>query len=63
MTLSSVAHRDRPENDHDLAATPRMARLMHERIGGSQVHVLPGLRHSLLIEAPERIALLLEGFL
>ena len=49
--------------EHDLAATPRMARLMHERIAGSQVHILPGLRHSLLIEAPERIAALLEGFL
>ena len=49
--------------EHDLAATPRMARLMHERIAGSQVHVLPRLRHSLLIEAPDRVASLLEGFL
>lgn len=49
--------------EHDLAATPRMARLMHERIGRSQLHILPRLRHSLLIEAPERIASLLEGFL
>lgn len=49
--------------EHDLAATPRMARLMHERIGHSQLHILPHLRHSLLIEAPDRIASLLEGFL
>ena len=48
--------------EHDVAATPRMAALMRERIRGSQVFVLPGLRHSLLIEAPERIGELLEDF-
>jgi len=49
--------------EHDLAATPRMARLMHERIAHSELHVVPSLRHSLLIEAPDRVASLLEGFL
>jgi len=49
--------------EHDVAATPRMARLMAERIGTAEVHVLPGLRHSLLIEAPQQVGALLEAFL
>jgi pimeloyl-ACP methyl ester carboxylesterase len=49
--------------EHDIAATPRMARLMGERIRNSQVHVLPNLRHSLLIEAPEQVARLLQAFM
>jgi pimeloyl-ACP methyl ester carboxylesterase len=46
----------------DVGSTPRMAQLMHERIPGSRLHVLPGLRHSILVEAPDRVAGLLEGF-
>jgi (E)-2-((N-methylformamido)methylene)succinate hydrolase len=49
--------------EHDLAATPRMAHLMNERIGASEVHVLPRMRHSLLIEAPKQVGALLEAFL
>jgi pimeloyl-ACP methyl ester carboxylesterase len=49
--------------EHDTAATPRMARLMGERIRDSQVHVLPRLRHSVLIEAPEQVGALLGAFL
>ncbi len=49
--------------EHDLAATGRMAQLMGERIGTAEVHVLPGLRHSLLIEATSTITELLENFL
>jgi pimeloyl-ACP methyl ester carboxylesterase len=49
--------------EHDVAATPRMARLMGERIRDAQVHVLPGLRHSLLIEAPGQVGALLDAFL
>jgi 3-oxoadipate enol-lactonase len=49
--------------EHDAAATPRMAQLMHERIRDSELHVLPGLRHSLLIESPQRVANLLLKFL
>jgi len=48
--------------EHDAAATVRMARLMHERIAGSRLEILPGLRHSILIEAPETVAALLRGF-
>jgi len=46
----------------DVGSSPRMARLMHERIPGSRLHVLPGLRHSLLVEAPEAVAKLIEEF-
>ena len=49
--------------EHDVAATPRMARLMAERIPDAEAHVLPRLKHSLLIEAPTVIADLLEPFL
>jgi pimeloyl-ACP methyl ester carboxylesterase len=49
--------------EHDLAATGRMAHLMGERIRDAEVHVLPGLRHSLLIEAAASITDLLEKFL
>jgi 3-oxoadipate enol-lactonase len=48
--------------EHDIAATPRMARLMHERIAGSRLEILPGLRHSLLIEAAPKISALLGEF-
>ena len=33
-----------------------MARLMHERIASSELYILPGLRHSVLLEAPGLIA-------
>jgi 3-oxoadipate enol-lactonase len=49
--------------EFDTAATARMATLMHERIAGSKLEILAGLRHSLPIEAPGRIAALLAGFL
>ncbi len=49
--------------EHDVAATPRMAKLMGEGIAGAEVHILPHLRHSLLIEAPEKVGELLEAFL
>ena len=48
--------------EHDAAATTRMARLMHERIAGSRLEILPGLRHSILIEAPDPVAALLLDF-
>jgi pimeloyl-ACP methyl ester carboxylesterase len=36
---------------------------MHERIPGSQLEILPGLRHSILIEAPDLVAALMRPFL
>jgi 3-oxoadipate enol-lactonase len=49
--------------ESDVAATPRMAQLMHDRITNSELRVLPALRHSLLVERPDLIADLLLDFL
>ncbi len=46
----------------DIGSNPRMARLLHERIPGSELEILPGLRHALLIEAPATVAWLLDAF-
>lgn len=46
--------------EHDVGSNTRMARMMHDRIAGSRLVILPGLRHSVLVEAPERIADLLQ---
>ncbi|MCS3742095.1 alpha/beta fold hydrolase [Rhizobium sp. BK661] len=48
--------------EDDAGSNPRMARYMHERIPGSALAILPGLRHSILIEAPEMVANLMRGF-
>jgi (E)-2-((N-methylformamido)methylene)succinate hydrolase len=47
----------------DVGSNPRMAALMHGAIPGSRLQILPGLRHSILTEAPELVARLLEEFL
>ncbi len=49
--------------DGDIGSNPRMARLMQSRIPGARLEILPGLRHSILTEAPERVARLLAGFI
>lgn len=49
--------------EFDTAATARMARLMHERIAGSRLEILAGMRHALLIECPGRVAALMAEFL
>lgn len=49
--------------ESDTGSSARMARLMHERIEGSRLVILPRLRHALLVEAPDRISdLLIEHF-
>ena len=48
--------------EHDIGSTADMARLMHERIPGSRLVILPGLRHGLLVEAPDKVAGLLRDF-
>ena len=40
-----------------------MAQLMHERIENSSVHILKGLRHSVLLEAPDQVGGLLSAFI
>ncbi|MGV1795234.1 alpha/beta fold hydrolase [Rhizobium sp. A37_96] len=47
----------------DQGSNPRMARSMHEAIPGSSLTILRGLRHSVLIEAPETVGGLLSGFI
>ena len=47
----------------DEGSTPRMASLMAERIAGAQLEILPGLKHSVLLEAPDLIASKLAAFL
>jgi (E)-2-((N-methylformamido)methylene)succinate hydrolase len=49
--------------EHDQGSNARMARLMHERIQGSILRILPVLRHSILVEAPDVVANVLEDFL
>lgn len=49
--------------EQDVGSTAQMARVMHDRIAGSRLEILPRLRHSLLIETPDVIADLLRGFL
>ena len=48
--------------EDDAGSSPRMARLMHESITDARLEILPGLRHGLLVEAPEKVAALLDGF-
>jgi pimeloyl-ACP methyl ester carboxylesterase len=47
----------------DAGSNPRMAGLMHERIKDSQLKILSGLRHCILIEAPLQVAALMRDFL
>lgn len=49
--------------ENDIGSNPRMARFMHEVIPGSTLEILPELRHSVLLEAPETISRLLLGHL
>jgi len=48
--------------EHDVGSSPRMARLIHERVKGSQLEILAGLRHNVIAEAPELITGLVLGF-
>jgi (E)-2-((N-methylformamido)methylene)succinate hydrolase len=48
--------------EHDLGSNPRMSRFIHEGIAGSELRILPRLRHSILIETPRTVAGLLEPF-
>ncbi|WP_341487139.1 alpha/beta fold hydrolase [Pararhizobium sp. A13] len=49
--------------EEDAGSNPRMAAYMRDRIPGSTLAILPGLRHSILIEAPVTVALLMGDFL
>jgi pimeloyl-ACP methyl ester carboxylesterase len=47
--------------EHDVGSNTRMANMMHARIKDSSLRILPGLRHSVLVEAPLVIVGLLES--
>jgi 3-oxoadipate enol-lactonase len=49
--------------EHDVGSNTRVARFMHAEIKGSSLEILPGLRHSILVEAPELVARLIADFL
>jgi 3-oxoadipate enol-lactonase len=49
--------------EHDAGSNTRMARFMHAEIKGSRLEILPGLRHSILVEAPELVACQVRSFL
>ena len=49
--------------EDDTGSNPRMAAFMHSRIAGSRLEILPALRHSILLEAPDRVAGLMREFL
>jgi pimeloyl-ACP methyl ester carboxylesterase len=40
-----------------------MARFMHAQIAGSRLEILPVLRHSILVEAPDLVTRLVRDFL
>jgi 3-oxoadipate enol-lactonase len=49
--------------EHDVGSNTRMARFMQEQIAGSRLEILSGLRHSILVEAPDLVTRLVRGFL
>ena len=49
--------------EHDVGSNTRMARFMHAKIPGSRLEILSGLRHSILVEAPELVSQLVRDFL
>jgi pimeloyl-ACP methyl ester carboxylesterase len=66
--LADDLHRIRHETlvmtgELDAGSTPRMAALMAERIPNASLQLLPGLKHSVLLEAPELVASRIEVFL
>lgn len=48
--------------EHDLGSNPRMSELVHRRIRGSTLRILPGLKHSILVEAPHLVAGMLRPY-
>ena len=48
--------------EHDLGSNPRMARVIHAGIAGTELRIQTRLRRSILVEAPATVAQLLEPF-
>ena len=49
--------------ENDIGSNPRMSDFIHTQINGSELNILPRLKHSVLLEAPELIGGLIEPFL
>jgi pimeloyl-ACP methyl ester carboxylesterase len=49
--------------EHDVGSNTPMARFMQAQIPGAALRILPGLKHSVLVEAPDTIATMLLEFL
>lgn len=49
--------------EDDIGSNTRMARFMHTQIEGSRLEILPNLRHSILVEAPQLVTRLVRDFL
>jgi (E)-2-((N-methylformamido)methylene)succinate hydrolase len=48
---------------HDMGCNPRMAEYTPTQFAGSRLKIMPGLRHSILLEAPALVSRLLLDFL
>jgi pimeloyl-ACP methyl ester carboxylesterase len=48
--------------EQDLGSNPRMSELIQSRIKGSTLRILPGLKHSILVEVPSIVANMLGPF-
>ncbi|MCP5081048.1 MAG: alpha/beta fold hydrolase [Alphaproteobacteria bacterium] len=48
--------------EDDIGSNPRMAHFMAGAITNSRLEILPGLRHSILLEAPDQVAGVLSDF-
>ncbi|NNF77683.1 MAG: alpha/beta fold hydrolase [Rhizobiales bacterium] len=61
--LSEITHETLvATGEDDIGSNPRMARFMADAISNSRLEILPGLRHSILLEAPDQVAGLLSDF-
>ena len=49
--------------ENDVGSTPRMAKLIANRVPDSRLHIFPRLKHSVLLEAPDQVAAQMRPFL
>jgi 3-oxoadipate enol-lactonase len=62
--LHNIRHRTLiVTGERDVGSNTRMALYMHDQIADSELHVLPGLRHSVLVEAPKEVQSMVTRFL
>lgn len=48
---------------HDQLTAPERSRYLHEHIAGSELHVIAGAGHNVMVEQPETVAGLIDSFL